>query len=405
MIPYSEARALVSTLPLRVRTESLPLLDAGGRILAEDVVAPWALPRFDNSSMDGFAVRSNDLAGACENAPVRLPVRGESAAGRPLHHPLAPGTAVRISTGARLPHDADGIVPVEQARVDGEAILVTAPVVPGRFIRRRGEDVAEGTRLFGPGTRLDAAPLAFLAMFNLPVLPVFVPPRVAILSSGDEVRLHGDPLGETDVVGVNVYYLERELRAFGCETRLMGIAPDDPAAFERLLDEALRWGDLVVSSAGVSVGEHDVVGRAVAALGGEVLFWGVSIRPGKPTLVARFDDRPLFAFPGNPVAVCCNTEVLLKPFLREKLAIMPADAPRLRVRLAVPCPRDAQRLFFVSARLEWRGGSPSATPLPHQSSGNLSNPANADALLVIEPGPEPVAAGQEVEALALHPGR
>jgi molybdopterin molybdotransferase len=242
-------------------------------------------------------------------------------------------------------------------------------------------------------------------MYNFPTLDVFERPRVGILTSGDEIKPHGTPLRPNDVVGVNIYYLEQELLAFGCEPRIFGISPDDPAVFEAMLEQALQWSDMVVTTAGVSVGEHDVVGQAVRNLGGKVVFWRVSIRPGKPTLVAVFDDKPFFGLPGNPVAVCCNTEVLVKPFLREKLGINSVNyAPEEAVLLA-PCPRDPSRLFFVCARPEVRDGRLHAQPLENQSSGNLFNPARGGLLLVAEPGAEPVPAGASLPALRLCSGR
>ncbi|MDK2971687.1 MAG: molybdopterin molybdotransferase [Candidatus Sumerlaeota bacterium] len=405
MIDYATAQSLVSTLPLALRVESLPLLTAGGRILARPIEAPWPLPRFDNSAMDGFAVRCADIAAASPQCPVSLPLAGESAAGVPMTAPLSAGTVARISTGAPLPAGADGIVPIENAAVESTTVSFTAPALPGCFIRRRGEDVPQGSLLAAVGARLDPPLLAFLAMYNFPTLDVFARPRVGILTSGDEIKPHGAPLRANDVVGVNIYYLEQELRAFGCEPRIFGISPDDPAAFQAMLAEALEASDMVVTTAGVSVGEHDVVGQAVRNLGGEVIFWRVSIRPGKPSLVAVFDGKPFFGLPGNPVAVCCNTEVLVKPFLREKLGIDPVNPALEEAVLLAPCPRDPSRLFFVYARPEVRDGRLYAQPLGNQSSGNLFNPARGGLLLVAEPGADPVPAGASLPALRLRSGR
>jgi molybdopterin molybdotransferase len=195
------------------------------------------------------------------------------------------------------------------------------------------------------------------------------------------------------------------MRAFGCEPRLFGIAPDDPAKFRAMFEQALAWGDIVVTTAGVSMGEHDVVGGVVRDLGAEILFWKSGVRPGKPMLVARFGEKPYFGLPGNPVAVCCNTEIFLKPFLRQAMGIAPVETPSEKMRLAADCERDPNRLFFVFATAEIRDGEWTAAPLPHQSSGNLHNPARASVLLVIEPGPERIPAGTTVNAMRIVTGR
>lgn len=406
MLTYREALDRIYTLTLPVATEKVPLLSAGGRCLAGPLRAPWPLPRFDNSAMDGFAVRCADIEAATTGSPIALPIAGESAAGRPSSQPLAPGTVQRISTGAKLPDGADGIVPIERVRVESDTAQFSEPAVPGRFIRRRGEDVPQNAELFGRGTRLDPAVLAWLAMYNLTEIEVLVPPRVAILTSGDEVKPLGAPLGETDIIGANVYYLEEELKAFGCAPRLFGIAPDDTERFAAMLQKALDWGDLVVTTAGVSVGEHDVVGAAITRLGGEPLFWKVSVRPGKPMLVARFGEKPYFGLPGNPVSVCCNTELFLKPFLRRTFGIRPWETPLETMRLrGSDCPRDRARLFFVYGRAHLAAGRWSIEPLAHQSSGNLANPARGNALIVVEPGEDPIAVGEEVAVMRLTPGR
>lgn len=370
--------------------------------MAAPFQAAFALPRFDQSAMDGYCVRASDFQGAL---PITLPVVGESAAGRPSADALAPGTAMGISTGAKLPAGADAIVPVEWTTpsADGARVTIAQQPTAGRFIRRQGEDVADGAWLFGPGKRLSPAALAFLAMYNVPEIEVFRRPRVAVFTSGDEIKAFGEALRETDIVGVNVYYLEHELRAFGCDVRFFGIAPDEPAAWRAMFEDALGWGDAVVTTAGVSMGEHDVVGGCIRDLGGRVRFWKANVRPGKPMLVAEVGGKPFFGLPGNPVSVCANTEIFLKPFLRQALAIQPIETPRRAMTLVSECPRDKARLFFVFARSAVRDGREIVEALAHQSSGNLANPASANALIVAEPGPDAIAAGETVSVLPITP--
>jgi len=348
--------------------------------------------------MDGFAVRAVDAGGE------PLPIVGESAAGSAFGRPLPPGAAVRISTGAAMPAGADCVVPIEQARVEAGAVAFSGPVAPGQFIRWRGGDVAAGAVLLPRGTVLSPAKLAFLTMFGLQELQVFDPPKVAVLTSGDELRLLGQPLGADQIVASSLYYLQEELRRCGCAPRLLGIAPDDADTFTARLAEAVAWADIVVTTAGVSVGTHDVVGEAVRRLGGQVHFWKVAVRPGKPMLVASFGRVLHFGFPGNPVSTCCNTEIFLKPLLRQAFGIHPPILPTLRLPLAAPCPVDAQRLFFVYARLVLREGRLLADPLPNQNSGNLLLAAQGDALIVMPPGAGQRPAGEEVEVLRLGEG-
>jgi len=400
MLTYRQALNRILDLPLTLRREMVPLLASSGRVLCDPVVAPWPLPRFDQSAMDGFALHSR------ETDPSEFLIVGESAAGHPFHGTVGPGEAVRISTGARIPAGAESVLPRELAQEGGQGKVRASELpVRGNFIRFQGEDVAEGEALFEPGTRIDAPQLAFLSMFNLAELPVYAPPRIAILGSGDEVRPLGAPLRETDIVGSSLYYLSAELAAFGCEPRIMGISPDEPGAFRDLLEEALRWGDAVISTAGVSVGDHDVVGQALQAVDANVLFWRVAVRPGKPMMVAMARDKPVFGLPGNPVSTFCNTEIFIKPFLRQRMGIEPAEIGAQSLPLAEDCPRDGHRLFFVMAQCIPDGDSWRVRPLGHQSSGNLFNAARANAMIVLEAGPRPALRGEPVPVLPLIPGR
>jgi molybdopterin molybdotransferase len=399
MVTYRQALDTILQLPLALRTERIPLLECVGRVLCEEISAPFALPRFDQSAMDGYAVRVADPQ------QRTFAVVGESAAGHPFPESLPRECAVRISTGALLPPGATHVVPREQV-AEATDTSVTFQTLPeaGVYIRRRGEDVAEGTGLFPVGTRITPAMMAFLAMFNLPNVAVHGRPRVAILGSGDEVRLLGQALGPADIVASGLYYLAAEFEAMGCEASIMGVSPDKAGAFEALLRQALEWGDFVVSTAGVSVGDHDVVGAALTGVGAQVHFWKVAVRPGKPMLVATAAGKPFFGLPGNPVSTFCNTEIFLKPFLRQKFGTNPSEVPWEMLPLGADCFRDRERLFFVTARLETTDGVTRALPLANQSSGNLFNAALAQALVVVEPGAGPLRGGERVPVLRLGAG-
>jgi len=405
MLTFQQAISTILTIPFALGEESTPLLEATGRTLAVAPAAPYPLPRFTQSSMDGIAIRTGDTTSASSAEPARLELVGESAAGHPFTGSIAPGQATRISTGARIPDGADAVVPIEKVRLEGDTTaLLESPSSPGAFIRRAGEDVEQGASLLPRATRLGPAQIAFLASFNIPDVRTFAPPRIGILSSGDEVKMLGARLAETEIIGSSLYYLEREFAACGCEPRLFGVSPDNADAFRAMLEEALAWSDIVVTTAGVSVGEHDVVGGVLRDLSAELLFWRVSVRPGKPMLVARVAGKPLFGLPGNPVSTICNTEIFVKPFLRAAFGVEHPVPSFEKIRLASGCPRDAQRLFFTYARRIVIDGHATASPLPRQSSANIANPAMADGLIVVEPGDAPIPPGEWVDWLPLKTG-
>lgn len=405
MLPYHLALERILSIPYGPETEYVSLLDSNGRVLAKAPKAPFAMPRYDQSAMDGFALRSKDTRSALIARGVPFTVRGESAAGHPYEgKAIAEGEAVKISTGARLPDGCDAVVPVERVEVSGKTITVRDEMSNGQFVRYEGEDVAEGVPLLAPGRRLDGPAIAFLASFNITQVEVYQRPRIAILTSGDEIKPLGAKLLEHQIVGSSLYFLENELRHCGCEVKNFGIAPDDSTRLRQLILDARAWGDIIVSTAGVSVGEHDLTGNILGDLSAKVLFWQVAVRPGKPMLVATLSGKPYFGLPGNPVSTCCNVEVFLKPFLRQAFQMLPAVLPLERVILAGECPRDDKRLFFVYAQTRIQNGQRLAIPLPRQSSANLTNPAKADVLLVIEPGRDPIASGTAVQMLPIRDG-
>ncbi len=404
LLPYEAALERILSVPFAPGDELTPLPGACGRILAVEPRAPFALPRFTQSSMDGIALRAEETIAATPERPLLFPIAGESAAGHPVAAPVPPGAAVRISTGARVPEELDTVVPIERVAIEGVNAVVRGPAQAGQFIRSMGEDIAAGAPLLPVATRLGPAQIAFLASFNLPHVTTFVPPRVGILSSGDEVRLLGERLGETDVVGSSLYYLDAELRACSCEPRIVGISPDDPAKFREMLAEALVWSDIVVTTAGVSVGDHDVVGGVLGELGAKVLFWRVNVRPGKPMLVATIGGKVLFGLPGNPVSTICNTELFIKPFLRKAFGWREPVPPTEKQRLGGECARDPERLFFVYGRRDSRGGRTIVTALPRQSSANIANPALADGLIVVPPGSAHLHGGEIVDWMPIKGG-
>lgn len=402
MTTYRDALDAILALPMARGTERVALGEAAGRFLAEPVRAPGPMPRFDQSSMDGIATAT---AWARAGEPLRI--AGESAAGHPWPHALAHGEAVRISTGAAMPHGADVVVPHELLVTEGERVTPSQVGPPGHFVRHRGEDVAEGSVIAAAGARVSPAMLAFMAAFGIAEVAAHRRPRVAILTSGDELRMPGETLGPHDTVAASLLYLEHELRACGCEPLVLGIARDTDEDCARLLGEARAFAEIIVTTAGVSVGDHDAMGRVLRAAGAAPLFWRVAVRPGKPMLVARLGDAVVFGLPGNPVSTACNTEIFVKPYLRRWFGAEPAVLPHGTARLARELAPDRERLFFVYAQGFRRdpGLAPGeVNPLPRQSSANLANPAKADCLIVVPPGDTPLPAGAEVAVLPVREG-
>ncbi|GAB3398945.1 molybdopterin molybdotransferase MoeA [Flindersiella endophytica] len=305
------------------------LLDAHGCALCEDVTAGFDLPHFDNSAMDGYAVRAADVAGASAANPVTLPVAGDLAAGSTEVYGLAPDQTVRIMTGAVVPHGADAIVPVEWT--DGGVATVEIRQAPevGAFIRRRGEDVREGEHLLPAGTVLDARRIGLLAAVGRDTVMVRPRPRVVVLSTGSELREPGQPLvGEGLIYESNSYALAAAAREAGAIAYRAGIAVDDDRAFTDLLEDQLVRADIVVTSGGVSVGAYDIVKQVLSRLG-TVEFTQVAMQPGKPQGfgVVGEDATPIFTLPGNPVSAYVSFHVFVKPALRKLVGATPYVEP------------------------------------------------------------------------------
>lgn len=401
MTPYESALEIILQLPFKVEVEEVPLLASRDRILATAITAPWPLPRFTNSAMDGFALAASTVH---PGGTITRRIVGESSAGHPFEGAVPSDATIRISTGAPLPKDCDLVLPIEQARVDGNDVEFDATAAKRSFVRIRGEDVGENAPLFGAGRVVDAATLAFLASYNLAAIKVYRRPRVAILTSGDELRLHGETLGPSQIIAASIYYLESALMRCGCDPWLAGIARDDADEFRTMLESALESSDFVITTAGVSVGDHDVVGRAIKELGGKVHFHHVAVRPGKPMLLATFGEKVLFGFPGNPVSTHCNAEIFLKPFLRRAFGFAEPVVAAELARLVADFEPDRRRLFFPYARRRIEAGYSVVEAFANQSSGNLLNTAQANCLLKIPPGSETLRAGSEVETIPLKAG-
>jgi len=414
LIPLEEAqgRVLRGVTPLPI--EHVRVEDAAGRVLAGAVRSALTVPPWDNSAMDGFAVRSADVAAATAGVPAILRVLGEIPAGGPADDAVEPGTALRITTGAMIPAGADAVVPVEdtdaapgQAALPSEvAVRVAAPA--GANIRRAGSDVPAGAPLLPSGFAIGPAAVALLGATGHATVEVRRRPRVAVVSTGDELVPLGDPLGPAQIHDSNGPALAAQARAAGADVRRLGIARDTLADLLGLLEEAVSWADVVVLSGGVSVGAHDHVKTAFATLG-TMSLWRVAIKPGRPFAFARAQvgerDVALFGLPGNPVSVFVTFELFVRPMLRALAGHARLfDRPVRRARLGEPMQGSSGRLTVARVVLEPDPAGPDG--LVARSSGGqdsymLGSLAAANGLAFL---PTSLPAGAEVTAWELGEG-
>jgi molybdopterin molybdotransferase len=361
--------------------ERMAITAARTRVLAEEVRSPRDIPGFDNSAMDGYAVRAVDVASASETHPVRLEVLETVGAGMMPSHTLATGQAVRTMTGAPLAPGADAIVQVERTRAEGNIVEVMAAAPVGAFVRPRGEDLRRDELVMSPGKMLGAADLGMLASLNRAMIDVWRRPRVAIVATGDElVDIDQVPTG-AQIVNSSAYALAGAISEAGASPVMLKVARDSPEEVRARLAEALAF-DVVLSTGGVSVGEFDHVKVVLDELGLRQLFHGVAQKPGRPLKFGTIGGRPIFGLPGNPVSTMVCFYLYVRPALLRMGGAITTGLPRVPVRCATDIPLAANLTEFVRVRLERRDGEILAAPTGNQGSGVLSSLSRADALLI-----------------------
>ncbi len=401
LLPIDEALAVVAAQITPLEVERVRLELAHGRFLAEDLTAQIDMPSFPNSAMDGFALRSAD-------APGTLTVIGESAAGRPYTGAaLARGQAIGISTGAVMPDGADAVAPVEDVESDGDRISIAGSVERGAHIREAGSDIVRGAALMSAGMRLGPAQIGAAAAAGLSELPVHRLPRVAVLTTGTELRPVGERLGPGEIYDSNGPMLSTALRTAGGIVERIGAAADTPEAHREALERALEH-DVVISSGGVSVGPHDLVRGIGRELGVRELFWRIALRPGKPLTFGVRGRTLVFGLPGNPVSTLVTFELFVRPAL---LSLQ--GAPEFRPAfgagvLGSTVQRNPVRDDMIRVQVAWTSmpgkgrGNPVLLPLAEQQSHQIAVTAQAEALARIPAGSGELAAGSEVSYLPLH---
>ncbi len=399
MLSVAEAKQrILAGLPL-MPVVQVGLNEALGRVLGEDVVARTTQPPLAMSAMDGYAVRAQDIV----NVPATLHIIEEVAAGQTPKFPVETGQATRIFTGAPLPDGADAIVIQENTSRDGDQVTVSETAGVGRYIRPAGLDFATGDTLIKAGKQLTARDIGLIAAMNIPWLRVRRRPRVAVLTTGDEIMMPGEALGPAQIVSANNFALAGLIEATGAEPLTLGIARDNEASLQTLAGGAAGT-DLLVTTGGASVGDHDLVQSVLSKHGLTLDFWRIAMRPGKPLMFGRFGSVPLIGLPGNPVSAMVCAILFLQPALRTMLGVRESTRTHTAI-LGHDLGENDRRQDYLRATLTQDDtGRSVATPATRQDSAMFATLAHADCLIVRPPGAPPAEAGARVEIIPLGGG-
>jgi molybdenum cofactor synthesis domain-containing protein len=390
-IPLTEAREIIGavTVPLD-RTETVALREARGRVLAHDLTAPGDVPPFARAAMDGYAVRAADTVGAARGAPVRLRCVEQIYTGQMPVQVVAAGLCSEVATGAPMPEGADAVVMVEDTAADGDAVQLFATATAGQNIGRQGQDIRTGQLVLPAGTVLTASRVGAVAALGHTEVPVYARPRVAILSTGNEVVEPGEPLAPGQIYDINSYTLAAVVTEHGGVPVIHRTAVDTLEDLSRAVDECLA-DDLLVFSGGSSVGTRDLMLDVIRAKG-EVLFHGIAVKPGKPTAFGRIEGKLAFGMPGYPTSCLTNAYVLVVPVLRQ-LARLPAQSIRVeRMPLAARVNSTPDRHQFYTVRVEQGRAQPA-----FKASGDITSMSQADGYIEIDAGTTVVEAGTLVD--------
>ena len=400
MISVAEAVAKVTAGVSLLPTEQVVLTDGLGRVLARDVASRVTQPFADVSAMDGYAVRAADVA----KVPATLIRIGESAAGRGFEGGVGPGQAVRIFTGAPVPKGADAIVIQEDTDAHGDTVVVREGASAGRYIRRAGMDFAAGQVLLKAGKVLSARDIGMAAAMNVPWLMVRRRPRVAVIATGDEIVMPGDPLGPDQILSSNSVALGAYVRVLGGEPIDLGIAHDNEESL-RALAAGVRGADLLVTIGGASVGDHDLVRKVLGSEGLKIDFYTIAMRPGKPLIFGHINGVPMLGLPGNPVSAGVCSVVYMRPMLRVMLGLPVGEETTQTATLGRDLGENDRREDYLRARLSRDvGGGLVATPFDKQDSNLMALFSQADCLVIRPPFAPPAKQGETVRILPLDIG-
>jgi len=401
LLSVEEAQERVLGLVQPLEPERVPILEGLGRVLAEDICAQVDIPPADNSAMDGYALRAGDIAGASHDHPVRLRIIGNLAAGYAFPQTVEPGTAVRIMTGAPIPRGADTVIRFERTRRDGDEVEILEEVGRGRNIRLAGEDVHRGELVVQRGSVLRPQEIGMLAALGQGEVLVIRRPVVAILATGEEVISTDQPLLPGKIHDANSYSNAAQVLRYRGVPCLLGIARDRQEELSSKIHAGLRQGaDLFLTSGGVSVGDFDVV-KEVLAAEGEIHFWWVNMKPGKPLAFGQIGRVPLIGLPGNPVAAMISVELFARPAILKMLGHKEWAKPAIEAVMEDPIARKDNRRHFLRVKVRREGEHYYARLTGPQGSGILTSMLRANGLAVIPEDRGELAAGERVQVLML----
>jgi molybdopterin molybdotransferase len=393
MVTIAEARRIILLQAQRLPAVTVPLLESLGMVLSDDTRSPWDIPAADNSAMDGYTFAHDTLRGAS------LPVCGFLPAGTIWTEAVPPGHAVKIMTGAIVPSDCDTVVPIEDVQETPDGITLNGAPVRGIHVRKRGGDVTTGELVFTAGTLIRPQEVGMLASFGNTEVSVYRKPVVAILATGDELVEPGGQRLPGKIINSNSLSVAAQVADAGGTPALLGIARDNREATRAMLQQGLT-ADVIITSGGVSVGDHDFVKEVIEEMGGELKFWKIDMKPGKPLAFAVIADKPLFALPGNPVAAMVGFEMFVRPALLAMMGHTRIIRPLVRAVATEAIRNKGDRPHLIRTQVELKNGKYQLKTTGDQGSARLSSLTLGNALVLIPPGAE-VKRGDEVDASLL----
>ena len=395
MISVEEAQKIILAEIRRIGTERVPLGQSLGRTLAEEIISPLDHPPWDTSAMDGYAVRWADTAGADRTAPRTLKIIEEIPAGILPQKTVQPGEAAKIMTGAPLPQGADAVVKVEETERSGDQVRIFAAAEEGDFIRKKGEAIRSGDLILKKGIRIRPADIAMMASIGKSVVPVYQQPRVAILSTGDELADLDEPRGPNKILNSNGYGVAAQVIEAGGVPIVLGIAKDTRADLSAKLRQGLH-ADFLLASGGVSMGDYDFVQEVLMELGAEMKFWKVAMKPGQPLAFGVIGEKPAFGLPGNPVSAMVSFEQFVRPALLKASGRDEIFRPVIHATLEMEVRKHPGRRHFMRAIVSVQDGEYKVRTTGDQDSHILLSLVKANALMILSEEGDRVKAGERV---------
>jgi len=400
MISVDEARSIVLSHTLPMGLEKVDLLTSLGRVIGEEIIAPFNIPPWDNSAMDGYAVRFEDIKNACFDEPTQLKVIEELPAGFLPKKQVGPMQATHIMTGAPIPQGADTIVRKEDTSSSGDNVHILVPPDKGENIRLAGENVMRGDKVIQARTVIRPPHVGMLASCAKSFISVYQVPTVAILSTGDEVIDIDGKKNSSKIINSNTYSLAAQVKECGALPRMLGITRDDKREIAAKITQGLS-ADVILTTGGVSVGEYDFVKDVLEEMSGEIKFWKVAMRPGKPTTFGLIADKLIFGLPGNPVSCMVCFEQFVRPALLKKMGHKHLFRPQVEAVLVDDVKTKKDLRFFIRVRLGFREGVLCATTTGEQGSGILKSMVQANGLMVVTEDKNEIKAGEKVSVQVL----